>query len=405
MWIPSSASEIESAITSGAVQESASLDVKQALPDRPKKNVDVAIDVAAMSTDGGVLIYGIGEDENGAPSIASPLLLAGAAERVSQIVSSGVVEVPHMEIFERPLEDDPSRGYLVVVVPQSARAPHQVQTGGDNRFYGRDAQGNRKLNEGDIARLYERRERWETDREMLLAEAVSLAPYPAQPDLAYLHAFVRPVSGDSALFGRAAKTMGGRRELQRHFAAAISEMRLVGQYDPALHHALNWRQLGADAWRLRTLEEKKPNANEARYQAQIEMNVDGRANLFVGRAGERRNPNGFGDNGHLMIFESIIAGNLAAFFRIESELFRLSGYHGHVDLGLSITGVRDGYSARSAHSAVIFDAGSYQADVFPRTDRIAAAELADPESLALRLAGPFFDALTGLDGYDPFEGK
>jgi len=45
-----------------------------------------------------------------------------------------------------------------VIVPQSARAPHMVIVKGDNRYYGRDARGNRVLNEGDVARLYERRQ-------------------------------------------------------------------------------------------------------------------------------------------------------------------------------------------------------------------------------------------------------
>lgn len=405
MWIPTSASEIETAIAQGDVQETAAFDAKRALPEKPKKNIDVAVDVSAMSTDGGVLIYGVAEDENEALTIPSPISLAGAAERISQIVASGVSEVPHMEIRELPLEEDPSHGYLVVIVPQSVRAPHQVQIGGDHRYYGRDAQGNRKLTEGDVARLYERRERWEIDRQGLLVEAVGLAPYPAHDDLSYLHAFVRPVAPDPAIFHRASEKMGGRLELQRHFSKLISKMRLVGHYDPALHRALNWRQLGADAWRLRTSEEKTGEDNAARFQAQMEMNVDGRANLFVGRAGERESRNRLGVNDPLMIFESIIAGNLAAFFRIEAELFKLAEYHGQVDLGLSITGVRDGFSARQAHASVIFDAGSYQADVYPRTDRRAAGELLDSEALVLRIVGPFFNALTGIEGYDPFDGK
>jgi hypothetical protein len=49
-------------------------------------------------------------------------------------------------------------GYLVVIIPASPRAPHMVTLEGENRYYGRGATGNRILNQGDVARLYQRRE-------------------------------------------------------------------------------------------------------------------------------------------------------------------------------------------------------------------------------------------------------
>jgi hypothetical protein len=57
-----------------------------------------------------------------------------------------------------------SRRACVSSVPQSSRAPHQVTVGGDLRFYGRAAKGNRILTEGEVARLYRRREEWEQNR-------------------------------------------------------------------------------------------------------------------------------------------------------------------------------------------------------------------------------------------------
>jgi hypothetical protein len=47
-----------------------------------------------------------------------------------------------------------------------------VTVGGDNRYYGRGATGNMRLSEGDVARLYERRQRWEIDREDMLDEVI-----------------------------------------------------------------------------------------------------------------------------------------------------------------------------------------------------------------------------------------
>lgn len=184
MWVPGDAAEIEEAARLGQLEETSSFDAKAELPAQ-KKNADLAVDVAAMSTDGGVLLYGVAEDDNGAPTIPNPIGLAGASKRIDQIVATSIAEVPHAEVRTYPLVDDPTRGYLVVIVPQSARAPHQVIVGGNLRFYGRGPKGNRPLNEGDVARLYQRRLQWEQDRDSLLADAVQQAPFEPQDELAY----------------------------------------------------------------------------------------------------------------------------------------------------------------------------------------------------------------------------
>jgi hypothetical protein len=171
MWIPASTAEIEGAARSNGLGETASFETKRALP-IPRKNVDLAIDVAAMSTDGGVLLYGIGEDHDEQPTAQEPFPLAGAKERVDQIVQTSIMEPPNIEIRTYPTDGDSSIGYLLVIVPQSARAPHQVTVGGNLRFYGRGATGNRILTEGEIARLYERRQAWERDRDALLQRAI-----------------------------------------------------------------------------------------------------------------------------------------------------------------------------------------------------------------------------------------
>jgi hypothetical protein len=153
--MPESEREILAAIEAGDPAETATFDAKVALPAQGKSR-NLAIDVAAMASDGGTLLYGIGEDDHGRPTIPKPIELAGAAERVSQIVRTCISEPPTIEVREIPSADDPSVGYLVVAVPSSPQAPHMVTVGGDNRYYGRSATGNARLTEGEVARLYER---------------------------------------------------------------------------------------------------------------------------------------------------------------------------------------------------------------------------------------------------------
>lgn len=78
MWIPTSEQDILSVINAGDLVETATFDAKATLPTRGK---DLAIDVAAMATDGGTLLYGLAEDDNGWPTVPQPFKLAGAHTR------------------------------------------------------------------------------------------------------------------------------------------------------------------------------------------------------------------------------------------------------------------------------------------------------------------------------------
>jgi hypothetical protein len=171
MWIPASEREITAAIEAGDLVETATFDAKRELPGKGKSK-DLSIDVAAMANDGGILLYGVGEDENGRPTIHKPFKLAGARERVDQIVRTSISEPPDIQVREISTDSDPSLGYLVVAVSPSPRAPHMVTVGKEYRYYGRADTGNVLLTEGEVARLYERRQRWETDREGMLEETI-----------------------------------------------------------------------------------------------------------------------------------------------------------------------------------------------------------------------------------------
>ncbi len=62
MWIPRTAGEIEARALAGDLTETATFEGKRELPSSGKSR-DLAIDVAALANEGGVIIYGIGEDE------------------------------------------------------------------------------------------------------------------------------------------------------------------------------------------------------------------------------------------------------------------------------------------------------------------------------------------------------
>lgn len=400
MWIPKDVDEIEQAIASGTLEETASFEAKAQLPDK-KKNADMATDVAAMATDGGVIVYGIGEDENKQLTISSPIPLAGAADRISQVVSTSIAEVPHIEIREYPTAADASLGYMLVIVPQSARAPHQVTVKDDLRFYGRDARGNRRLSEGDIARLYERRQRWEVDREQILNTVIAHAPIKPRAKFGYIHAFTRPVAKDAGILERARTNSG---DFLKLLLSTVRTTKLTDSYAPSLESAVHLRRHGGDEWRWSNLSDDEMHTAASQQGtpwdptdvSTMAFNLDGRGHLFCGRATDtlRR-------GGGRIILEGVIAGNVEAFFAVMHAIYDAAGYHGHLDIGVALTGLTGASSEvnriQRMHGQV------YPTDAYTRTERIAAGEMAQPAEVAQRLLRHFFEATTGYDTYDAWK--
>jgi hypothetical protein len=396
MWIPKSAAEVQDAAKRGDLEETHTFDAKRALPTR-RKNHDIAIDVDAMTVDGGSLLYGLGEDDNDRLAVLAPVELAGAPERIAQIVETSISEPPFIRIQTLPLEDDPSKGYLLVVVPQSPRAPHQVVSAGDMRYYGRGAKGNRTLSEAEVAALYARRERWEVDREDLLRDELARAP-KADPDLGYLLAFVRPVVPDDSMVERVATGGAELLELLMKGARSWGDVRadrFGGGYEPDFRGAIYaWRR-GAAGWAVSTYREADDRPD---HTAKLELDFDGTGHFFCGRIVDTINPRGSGSRGRVM-FDTMLAGNLASFFGAMGAFFETAGYVGHVDVGMALTGI-EGSMPYGLHQ---WGDNGYSGPAPQRTARVTAAELRDdPKGVTMSLIRRFLDATRGTS-YAPFE--
>lgn len=394
MWIPKTAEEVKTAAKAGELAETPTFDAKAELP-TPKKNASLAIDVAAMTTDGGVLIYGIAEDDDGQPTIPEPIELEGAGQRIDQIVATSISEVPFVRIEELRLDSDPARGYLVVVVPQSERAPHQVTVGREFRFYGRGPKGNRILTEGEVARLYRRRGEWSQDRMALLDKVVQEARVPEDADKGHLHAFTRPVAHDPELFERAIEGLGGVQGVHQALIQVAFDAQLADTYGPNLERAPYWEHQSADEWRLATHAEDE--RKKIKSLVELRVNLDGRGRLLCGRATDAH----IGENEPLII-EAVIAGNAETFFTIMSAIYEAAGYHGQVDVGLAITGVEGAGSYVRSENWRLNEL-RYNADSFTRAIGVSAAELRDAPALTHRLLRHFYTVSTGYTDYNPFQ--
>lgn len=404
MWIPRTERDILSAIQAGTLIENATFDAKMSLPDKGKSK-DLAKDVAAMANNGGILLYGLGEDENHRPTLPKPFDLAGARERVDQIVQSSISEPPVIEIYPIPTESDPSIGYLVVVVPPSQWAPHMVTASGENRYYGRGATGNVQLSEVAVARLYERRQQQaevnrstppEISLNAMLDDAVTSAPVEPNEDYAFLHLVARPVIPDEDLVKKARGEQRSEQFLNSLFSTAASAEVYSIPYSPDLLEANNFERL-VEGWVTRQgLEDALGRGGvDPGHVLEFEVGVDGGGYLFSGRAAEVY-------NGRLLIFENIVAGLTTRFLAVLGSLYAAGNYTGQVDVGLAVTGLKGGISyvlsQRLEVSPRPFDKEQYR-----RTERLSALMLTnDSRGAARKLVMPLVHAIT-RESYDPFE--
>ena len=147
-YVPESIGEIEELVELKA-EESTILEFKRGLPD-PTKNDDIGKDIAALANrQGGVIIYGVVED-NGTAVDLNPIELRGASERIQSIARQ--IDGP-VSIEIRPyIEISPGKGIVVVVVPKSPRSPHVWK----GSIWGRAGRTNTRLTRHEIGELFAR---------------------------------------------------------------------------------------------------------------------------------------------------------------------------------------------------------------------------------------------------------
>ncbi|MEU4532124.1 hypothetical protein AB0F49_28230 [Micromonospora ureilytica] len=183
MWRPRDWQDIVSAAAGGLLDESRWVDLKRELKAGRPGNNDLAIDVAAMSLEGGLLVYGVVDHESRAGEVVG-VELAGLADRVDQVARMKVH--PPVIVRSVPIVDParPGWGCLLVIVPPSAQAPHMV----DNIYYGRGDRANRKLSDQEVRQAIAVRTQTQHDvgRQLRVLRDEDPGPEPHQRGHLYL---------------------------------------------------------------------------------------------------------------------------------------------------------------------------------------------------------------------------
>jgi hypothetical protein len=105
------------------------------------------------------------------------------------------------------------------------------------------------------------------------------------------------------------------------------------------------------------------------------------------------------EGGTKVLFETILAGNLASFFAAMGAFFEAAGYIGSVDVGAAVTGI-EGAAPYGLH---MWGDNTFSGPAPRRTSRVSAGELRDGAAgIALSMIRRLLDATREV-GWSPFE--
>ncbi len=150
MLVPKTLDDLNQLVTE-ELEESVRLEFKRQLPPSGQ-NEDVAKDISALAnTDGGIILYGIAE-ENRRASKLFPFDLKGTVDRVNLIAESLDDPVHLKQSFSIASQESQDLGFLIVEVERSERAPHVF----NGTVWGRTPRGNVTLTRRQIGERFAR---------------------------------------------------------------------------------------------------------------------------------------------------------------------------------------------------------------------------------------------------------
>ncbi len=151
MFVPKTLDDLRR-IVKERLEETTWLEFKRQLPGSGNNN-DIAKDLAAFANaEGGVIIYGIEEDNAGRAKALTPFPISGVGERVT-LVAQRLDETLALRSVTTVLADGAAdEGFVIVEVPPSERAPHLFR----GLALGRTSKGNAPLTRRQTGELFAR---------------------------------------------------------------------------------------------------------------------------------------------------------------------------------------------------------------------------------------------------------
>lgn len=406
--VPTTADELVAALEEGVLVESLHFDAKELLAEGAKSNRALAIDLAAMSVEGGLIAIGVaqGPKEQGSRLIPRPVALGGLAERVSQI-GLGRVDPP-LTISTRLLETgDAAMGYLLVLIPPSPDAPHMV----DGRYRGRGDTTNYPLGDAEVRRIQAQRRAVRVDIGTELQRAIDNDPTP--PDLrreAHLFVVARPMVPTRPTMLQ--ERLGAKWQPWMH-ANILSQPRPMsgsGSFGPDVHNLVNvFRRPAGWAAASTAFTGAREISTEGSHREggllEVEVDEDGAIRLFCGRGSDWNADSPL----NRWTFEPLLVGLTWRVLLLAATIAAETDYVGNWDVGVALTNARGiaSYNLEHGvgwgHRSMSFGADEYRAVTEATYAEVSENRHAILQRLLGRLNRALNDDVIPLHNFDAAE--
>ena len=404
-WMPAGEGALRAAFAGGLLEERNWCELKAKLGEPTKgNNTEAAKDMASLAVDGGTLIYGIDEAAPGGDPL-HPFDVGGLPERVGQIAALRIDPPLVVECTTVYHDREAGKGYLLVHVPASPLAPHQV----DGRYYGRDDKSKRALSDPEVERLFRRRERWHEGVAGLLADVVAEDRFGTGQRYPHFFLVGRPVTPRDEMARRIVGDPGWQTQviaLQRAVRTDQGVRDILTAWYPGheiepLLARLRGQFKTADGVLLTTaaVAGRQPQQMPEEFTDELEVRVDGEIRFYSSHMGEPgQSPQGVTSPG--LYLEAVVTA-VRELLAITLEISRRTGYAGMWDLGAAVTGIAGARVApwvKTMSAPFIFATG-YTRNDYHRGTRASTAELEQvPGAVAERLLGSL---IRGLNASSP----
>jgi hypothetical protein len=387
-WTPRSEADIQSAIDAGLVRETHVFDAKREQPPPIGKNLDIAIDIASFAVDSGRILYGLFDPKSPtAPMVRAPFDISGLPERLDQVAGGGLIDPP-LRITCEPIGSDeqPGLGYLLVVIPMSSDAPHQV----DGKYRGRGDTTNIVLSDAEVRRHHEERGRRAVDLAQLPDAEVARDPTSAAlRTQGHLFVVAQPLVPRADLLGRILTTAA---DWQAWLGSTLPRRLLEARQEDTAPYLFGGTSVSPrpDGWAIHAYEigvdrHLRPNgASPVREDNLLDLEIrdDGGLRLFCGRASTvlpRDPPVAF-------VFHKLIATLTYHVVNAAITVADQADYLGGWGFAVAIRGIGKAIVDDSAYGGIMRVVDDYAQPV-----SVSLAELqGDPKGVVTRLLGRLY---------------
>lgn len=329
-WRPRTWDDIVEAAAGGLLDESRWVDLKRELKPGKPGNIDLAVDIAAMSLEGGLLIYGITDHDSRAGNVVGIELVAKIADRVDQVARMKVHPPAQVRSVEIADPNRPGWGCLLVIVPPSPQAPHMV----DHVYYGRGDRANHKLSDQDVRQALAVRDQRQHNLSEQLQALRAEDPHPAPHQQGHLYVIAQPLAApDDAMVEALTKP-----DIQNVVLLQAHEIaqRLGTHWSPTLAD-LDKMQRRADG--LAFLSYYDPNRMPETLLLELMLREDGTVALTCGRATDTLRRPALEE--FRVLFPALVLGLTHSVLSMAAHLAEnVSGYQGQWAVGVLLDNLK-----------------------------------------------------------------